>query len=73
MTAKRFNAGDRVRLTGKFLRSIGGSDAYQTWEVMPCACRFCAQHYLVLTDELSGEDPNRLRHILAVNLEKCPY
>ena len=54
MTAKRFNAGDRVRLTGKFLRSIGSSDAYQTWEVMPCACRFCAQHYLVLTDELTG-------------------
>lgn len=60
MTAKifKFNPGDKVRLTGKYLRNTGqykGSEGMARWIVQACKaatpCRMCAGGVYILTNE----------------------
>lgn len=83
---KIFNAGDRVRLTGAFLRSTGqirGGEGHSRWIVQAHpGCRLCADGF-VLTDqprstpedfteaEYAADPLLKFRHINASNLEKC--
>jgi hypothetical protein len=83
--SKRFIVGDRVRLTGAFLRSTGqiaGGEGQSTWTVQPCPCRLCADGRFVLTNqprendgmfteaEIAAEPHLLYRHINAGNLVK---
>jgi hypothetical protein len=80
-----FAPGDRVRLTGSFLRSTGqyaGGDGPTRWTVLAVQTLKHSNSVLVLTDELRADDgmftPEELaadptlkyRRILACNLEK---
>lgn len=83
---KRFEVGDRVRLTGAFLRSTGqiaGGEGQSRWVVQAHpGCRLCADGRFVLTDEVRQEDGMftaeelmadpllAYRHINAGNLER---
>lgn len=83
MKVKRFQIGDRVRLTGAFLRSTGqiaGGEGLSKWTVQACPCRSCAGGRLVLTDqpreddgmftpeEVEREPHLKYRHINTANL-----
>ncbi len=79
---KRFEVGNKVRLTGAFLRSTGqiaGGEGRSVWTVQACKCRLCADGRFVLTDQRSMEgmfteeeiarEPHlAYRHINAANL-----
>lgn len=81
---KKFNVGDRVRLTSKFLHNTGqfaGGEGNRTWTVVPCDCSLCtkpsmAGKYVAVDEKMSamGPDPEetmpRHRHINAANLIK---
>lgn len=72
-TKKRFAVGDRVRLTGDFLRSTGqiaGGEGQSKWVVVSCDCRMCESKRFVATDEPHYDVEGRQRHIAAANLEK---
>lgn len=83
---KRFDIGQRVRLTGAFLRSTGqiaGGEGQSVWTVQACKCGLCADGRFVLTDavrendgmftaeEIAAEPHLKYRHINAGNLEKA--
>jgi hypothetical protein len=70
---KRFAVGDKVRLTGEFLRNTGqiaGSEGQSTWLVVECPCGLCADGRFVATNQPSYDDPSRPRHFNAANLER---
>ena len=86
MKTKRFNIGDRVRLTGAFLKSTGqftGSEGQAKWIVQACPCRSCATGTVVLTneprqddgmftaEEIAREPHLKYRHVAVGNLIKC--
>lgn len=55
MKTKRFAIGDRVRLTGAFLRNTGqiaGGEGQSRWTVTACLCSLCKDGRFVKTDEL---------------------
>lgn len=67
------NPGQRVRLTGDFLRNTGqiaGGEGQKRWTVQLCHCRLCDGPFIAV-NELSPSDPSRARHINYRNLEKC--
>jgi hypothetical protein len=76
--ALKFKPGDKVRLTGKFLRNTGqytGPDAHGKWTVVEHqGCEMCASGDFVAVNEkrepYPDEDPNipRWRHINTGNL-----
>jgi len=85
MAKRKFTPGDRVRLTGTFLRSTGqmaGGEGQSKWIVQPCPCRGCSDGRLILTDqprendgmftpaEIAAEPHLQWRHIAAANLER---
>lgn len=48
--------GDKIRLTGKFLKNTGqrtGREGRKSWIVVACDCDLCATGGFVYTDELS--------------------
>jgi len=54
---KRFNVGDKVRLTGKHLRNTGqirGSAGLDKWIVQVCPCEACLTGERVRTNERSA-------------------
>ena len=83
---RAFAIGDRVRLTGAFLRSTGqiaGGEGRSVWTVQAHpGCRLCADNRFVLTDEersapedftpeeYAADPLLKFRHINAANLEK---
>ena len=82
---QRFNVGDRVRLTGAFLRSTGqiaGGEGTSVWIVQACPCRGCADGRLVLTneprqgdgmftpEEIAREPHLKYRHVASGNLNR---
>jgi len=83
-----FNPGDRVRLTGKFLRNTGqvkGREAVACWTVQTCSCAqgMCGNPTYTLTnqsadtsyytvDELKEQPCLYWRRIASSNLEKVP-
>ncbi len=84
-TNSNLQAGDKVRLSGAFLKSTGqtaGGEGQAVWTVQVCPCRSCAAGRTVLTDQLRQDDgmftPEEIaaephlqyRHILAVNVRK---
>jgi hypothetical protein len=87
MKAKVFAIGDRVRLTGAFLRNTGqqvGGEGRNVWTVIKHpGCNLCADHRFVLTneprqddgmftaEELAADPFLKYRHINAANLEKA--
>ena len=69
MAKPAFTVGDRVRLTGQFLRSTGhytGHDAHTTWTVM--GVDTLPGLTLVAIDEPSFAPTERYRRINAANL-----
>lgn len=49
-----FAVGDKVQLTGKFLRSTGqitGSEGQRKWIVQACDCAHCRSGQFIRTDE----------------------
>jgi hypothetical protein len=63
--------GQRVRLTGQFLRSTGqftGQDAHSTWTVVAIDTYGSGPTVMVTTDEPSAYDPSTPRRINAANL-----
>ena len=69
-TRPTFAAGDRVRLTGHFLRSTGqytGQDAHSTWTVLSVE-RWPSGTLIVEVDEPSADEPTRNRRINHENL-----
>jgi hypothetical protein len=85
-TTKRFAVGDKVRLTGDFLRSTGqfaGGDGMAVWTVQACPCSLCREGRFILTDELRQDDgvftsadirrePHlQFRHVNAANVQKA--
>ncbi len=86
-TEKRFTPGDRVRLTGEFLRNTGmqlGQEGFSVWIVQECSCKLCSSGLFILTnefrendglftqEELDKEPFLRFRHINSKNLEIVP-
>lgn len=74
MTTRRFQPGDRVRLTGRYLRSTGqylGPEGQSRWEVIPCACELCASGRFVATNEPARAPYDGARHFAASNLERA--
>lgn len=84
-TTPRFAVGDRVRLTGAFLRSTGqfaGGEGQSVWTVTACPCSLCADGRFVLTneprqddgtftpEEIAREPHLKFRHINAANLQR---
>ena len=73
-TPRTFKPGQRVRLTGDFLRNTGqqvGGEGFSRWIVQLCPCRLCKDGRYVATNERSYDNPDRPRHIAAGNLERC--
>lgn len=83
---KRFQVGDRVRLTGAFLRNTGqtaGGEGQARWTVQACKCSLCADGRFILTDqprqddgmftaeEIAREPHLQFRHVNASNAERC--
>ena len=65
--------GDKVKLTGKFLRNTGqftGSEGLSQWIVQACPCSLCEDGRYVAVNEPSASDPDRPRHFNARNLYK---
>jgi hypothetical protein len=75
LKARRFAPGDRVRLTGEFLRNTGqiaGGEGQSRWTVLAHdGCRLCSDGQFVQVDQRSEDDPERWRHIHAGNLERA--
>lgn len=83
---KHFEPGDRVRLTGVFLKNTGqraGGEEQSRWTVRACDCGLCAsgrysavdQQYSPLSvswtpEELAADPRLQWRHILNANLEQ---
>ena len=70
---RRLVTGDRVRLTGAFLRNTGqlaGGEGSSRWTVTACGCGLCRDGRFVTVDQASHDDPSQPRHILAANLER---
>ena len=64
--------GDRVQLTGKFLRSTGqiaGGEGQSVWTIVNCPCSMCASGMYVAVNEPSYDDPERPRHMAEANLK----
>ncbi len=64
--------GDRVGLTGLFLKNTGqctGPEGFKVWTVQTCACTLCTGGRFVAVDEMSGLTGGN-RHINAGNLFK---
>ena len=72
----KIHVGDRVRLTGRFLRDTGqmvGGEGRSRWTVIPCSCGLCARTtkpFYVAVDAPNCDDDG-FRHINAGNLQKC--
>lgn len=69
---KRFNVGDKVQLTGTFLRQTGqlaGGEGQSVWTVVECNCSLCASDRFVALDEPSSYDETQPRHIMVGNLK----
>jgi hypothetical protein len=68
--------GDRVQLTGTFLKSTGqqrGSEGVRKWIVVACSCELCAKGRFVAVNEpniFRERDPEQSehRHIATGNL-----
>jgi len=74
MARRPLTPGERVRLTGDFLRNTGqqaGGEGFSVWTVRPCPCPLCKTGRFVATNERSYDDPDHPRHIAAGNLERC--
>jgi len=86
MTVKIFHVGEKVRLTGAFLRSTGqrvGGDGQARWTVQAYHPVAGGRSAMVLTDalrlddgtftpaEISADPTLKYRRINAANLEKC--
>jgi len=86
MAVKVFNVGDKVRLTGQFLRDTGqiaGEDGQSVWTVQAYIVGKGDRYAFVLTNEFRPDDgmytaeeiaadPTlRYRRINAANLERC--
>ena len=83
---KRFNVGDRVRLTGEFLRNTGqftGAPGTSRWLIVDCKCDACVHGDFVAVNEphMCQSDPTgyedilveerpKWKHIHPANLEK---
>ena len=72
---KTFHPGDRVRMSGAFLRNTGqhtGSAGLDRFTVVACECKPCAERRWVATDEMIDNYEGGLmpRHIATVNLER---
>lgn len=83
---KTFNPGDRVRLTGAFLRNTGqiaGGEGRSVWTVqVHPGCKMCASGDMILTnqerstpedftpEEYAADPLLRYRHINAANLQR---
>lgn len=55
---KSFKVGDKVQLTGAFLRSTGqfvGNEGQRKFLVRECECSMCARGQFVLTDQPTSE------------------
>lgn len=68
-----FTAGERVRLTAKFLRNTGqcsGPEPLSVWTIQTCKCELCVTGRFVATDQVDPED-GTARHINAGNLERA--
>ena len=69
---QKLQVGDRVKLTGKFLKNTGqrtGGEGQSVWTVVECSCKLCARGEFVAVNETSfyGEGA---RHFNAANLYK---
>ena len=66
--------GDKVRLTGKFLRNTGqvaGGEGQSRWKVVDHGyCSLCMRDF-VAVDERSYDNPSFPRHFAVANLEVC--
>lgn len=65
-----FSPGDKVRLTGRFLRNTGqlkGGEGRKVWTVVECACGLCSRGGFVAVDERNTDGP---RHIATGNLKR---
>jgi hypothetical protein len=76
--AAKFQPGDKVRLTGKFLRNTGqiaGGEGQSKWTVVPCGCGLCRGGDFVAVNQSTTQDfddgKEHFRHINAGNLVKC--
>lgn len=71
----RYQPGDRLKLTGDFLRNTGqlaGGEGQTVFTVVPCGCVLCqGQGTYVAVDQPSQfADDDSPRHVLAANLYK---
>ena len=79
----KYHAGDRVRLTGAFLKSTGqiaGGEGHTVWTVQACPCSLCKSGRFILTDEprqdngmftpeeIAREPHLKYRHVAAGNV-----
>ncbi len=58
--AAKISVGDRIKLTGKFLRSTGqftGPEGLSKWTVRACECDLCAGGDFVCTDQKATHVP----------------
>jgi len=79
---RKLQPGDKVKLTGKFLRNTGqmtGGEGLSRWIVQACSCGLCKDGRFVAVNEPAG-DGEGPRHFNAANLyrvgtittENCP-
>ncbi len=72
--AAKIQTGDKIKLTGKFLKSTGqtrGGEGQSTWLVVACACGLCQGGRFVATNETSYDDETRPRHFAIGNVFKA--
>lgn len=68
--------GDRVKLTGTFLRNTGqvvGGEGRKVWTVVECGCGLCARTHVAVDDFMTflDDDGNPLRrHFHCGNLQR---
>jgi len=70
--AMKFSPGDRVQMTGEFLRNTGqiaGGEGFSVWVVRECECGLCETGRFISTDERNYLDDGQ-RHINVGNLRK---
>lgn len=68
---RKLQPGDRIKLTGKFLRNTGqvvGGEGQSTWTVVACNCSLCQAGRFVATDEPSSFDSMERRHLATANV-----
>ncbi len=66
--------GQRVRLTGKFLRNTGqiaGGEGQSRWVVVACQCGLCQRDFVAVDEMLAlyPDEPPAQRHFASANLE----